>query len=83
MEASRTLHILDPRPGAQGAAARCSSGRSMKQDSGLEMRLFGDRFSRSCRLGIRAPCPVDLPDAAACRAQKRGANIRHESTPRP
>lgn len=62
--------------------AHCNPGRDAARFWGFSCEFSGTVF-RFCRLGIRAPCPVDLPDAAARRAQKRGANVCHESTPRP
>lgn len=74
-----TLHISYSAAGCARSRKFLQPTFAVKQDSRLELRVFGEPFSsRSCRLGIRAPCPVDLQvcrDVAACRAQKRGANI--------
>lgn len=74
-----TMHISYSVAGCARSRNPLQPGFALKQYSGLELRVFGEPFSsRSCRLGIRAPCPVDLQvcrDVAACRAQKRSANI--------
>lgn len=69
VKASRRLDIPDQAAGCVPGRTRCSPfAARVARCSGILgfSCAFPGTVSRSCRLGIRAPCPVDLPARRSC-----------------
>lgn len=77
--ASRRLDIPDHAAGRVPGRTRCSpfAARVARCSNILGFSCaFPGTVSRSCRLGIRAPCPVDLPARRSC-TQRRTARCQY------